>query len=130
MASGFLLDTHTFIWLASDDPRLSERARSVLLDAEPQLFLSVASVWEMAIKISLGKLFLGKSLEALVGEQVEQNSLSVLDVRTRHALGVQQLPWIHRDPFDRLLVSQALAELVPIVSGDEVFDRYPVERVW
>jgi len=125
-----LLDTHTFLWLATGDARLPPDLPHRLADPEVELLLSVASIWEMAIKKSLGKLTTTIPLEELIAAQCEAMAASVLDVRREHALGVATLPFHHRDPFDRLLVAQAVAEGLAIVSRDEAFDGYPVERVW
>lgn len=95
-----------------------------------ELFLSVAAIWEMAIKKSLGKLSTAIPLGELIAAQCSAMVVSLLDVRREHALGDEALPLHHRDPFDRLLVAPAVSEGLAIVSRDEVFDRYPVERVW
>jgi PIN domain nuclease of toxin-antitoxin system len=125
-----LLDTHTFLWLATGDARLPPDLPHRLADPEVELLLSVASIWEMAIKKSLGKLTTTIPLEKLIAAQCQTMAVSVLDVRREHALGVATLPLHHRDPFDRLLVAQAVVEGLAIVSRDEAFDGYPVERVW
>lgn len=125
----YLLDTHVFLWLAAGDPRLSERARAVFHDIEQECFLSAASVWEMAIKASLGKLELTTSLEHLVQGGIERG-VRLLDVTSDHGLLVERLPFHHRDPFDRLLVAQAMHEGLQLVSADEILSAYPVTRVW
>lgn len=125
-----LLDTQAFLWLADDDARLPAGLRERLAEPEIDLLLSVAAIWEMAIKRSLGKLATSLPLGELVATQCEAMVVSILDVRREHALAVESLPFHHRDPFDRLLVAQALSEDLAIVSGDAAFDRYPVERVW
>lgn len=125
-----LLDTHTFLWLATGDVRLPPDLPDRLADPEVELVLSVASIWEMATKKSLGKLTTTIPLEELIATQCEAMAVTVLDVRREHALGVATLPFHHRDPFDRLLVAQAVAEGLAIVSRDEAFDGYPFERVW
>lgn len=127
---GYLLDTHAFLWMAGGDSCLGEAAATTIMRDEVDLYLSVASVWELAIKSSLGRLTLHLPLEALVREQVEHNALLVLDVRREHALRVESLPFLHRDPFDRLLVAQALEEGLTLLSRDEVLDGYSIRRVW
>lgn len=126
----YLLDTHTFLWMASDPERLGPAARSRIEERSSELFLSVASVWEMAIKSSLGKLELPAALPSFLEEQLAATRTQVLDVRAEHAVRVEDLPWQHRDPFDRLLVAQARFEGLPLLSRDPTFDGYPVERVW
>lgn len=127
---GYLLDTHVFIWLASEPTRVPEPVLFRLTQPDSKLFLSVASLWELAIKSSMGKLTLRVPLAELLRAQCEAMALGVLDVTRAHALGVEVLPFHHRDPFDRLLVAQAIHERLVIVSADTVLDDYPVERLW
>ncbi len=125
-----LLDTHTFLWFVSGDGRLSARARRRIEDPAHDKLLSVASVWEIAIKLSLGKLALSVSLDALIQDGAIDNGIAMLDVRTEHALAVAHLPWHHRDPFDRLLVAQASVDALTLLSADAALDRYAVARIW
>lgn len=129
-ARRLLLDTHAFLWLASGDARVSDELRAQLSDPASELLLSVVSVWEMAIKKSLGKLSLEIPLGRLLEQQLEAMGFKLLDVEAEHALAVEELAWHHRDRFDRLLVAQAIVEGLPIVSADAAFDAYPVSRVW
>ena len=125
-----LLDTHVFIWWADQQESLSATALSALKDEANELILSVASVWEMQIKIQLGKLKLSRPLKELVDSQVETNDLKVLPVELAHVLVLDTLPFHHKDPFDRLLVAQANVEGAFLVSGDLVFLSYPVKLLW
>lgn len=125
-----LLDTHALIWLSEDDPSLSIGAREALQDTANVLFCSVASIWEMAIKASLGKLKLGARLETSFRRALEENGLAILPVEYAHAAHVLRLPWHHRDPFDRLLVAQATVEQLCLVSHDRQLDPYGVRRIW
>jgi PIN domain nuclease of toxin-antitoxin system len=125
-----LLDTHAFLWWVEDDKRLSRRARKAVALAENECLLSLASVWEMAIKVSLGKLRLAAPLEAFLPEQLAKNGFRELPLDFRHVVKVSRLPFHHRDPFDRLLVAQALEEDLAVVSADEAFAAYGVRRVW
>jgi PIN domain nuclease of toxin-antitoxin system len=125
-----LLDTHTFLWFVAGASTLSRTALRRIQDARHDKFLSVASIWEMAIKLRLGKLSLDVSLERLVEEGAIDNGISVVDVLRSHAEGVAHLASHHADPFDRLLVSQALCEDMAIVSADTAFDDYSVKRIW
>lgn len=113
-----------------DDPRLTLRARELVLDSGNDLYLSVASIWEMAIKSSLGKLVLRVSLAELVKSQCEALVTRLLPVVYEHAVAVENLEFHHRDPFDRLLVAQATCEELTLLSGDGKFDAYGVTRVW
>jgi PIN domain nuclease of toxin-antitoxin system len=125
-----LLDTHAFLWFSADDPKLSPRARFTIEDSSNQVYLSLGSVWEMAIKISLGKLSLRRSLTSLVMEALERRGISLLGIQLSHAAKVAELPFHHRDPFDRLLVAQCLVLDMPLVSCDLAADPYGVKRIW
>lgn len=125
-----LLDTHTFLWWINDDPELSETARQVISNADNECFLSVASCWEMAIKSSLGKLSLSKPVDRFVFDQITENGFLMLNIELRHAAKVESLPFHHRDPFDRLLIGQAISDKLTIVTADSMFSRYGVELIW
>ncbi|MFQ5345782.1 MAG: type II toxin-antitoxin system VapC family toxin [Mariprofundus sp.] len=125
-----LLDTHTFIWAATLDDRLSPNARDLLLDSDNELFLSTASIWEMAIKSSIGKLILQQPIEQIINEQIQINGLQILNIESTHALAVASLPWHHCDPFDRLLIGQSKLESMTILGCDGVMDAYGVKRMW
>lgn len=125
-----LLDTHTLIWWTLTPERLSQRVLSLLGDSNNDLILSVVSVWEMQIKLQLGKLKLNKPLASLIDSQQQTNGIQILPVELIHVLALQNLPAHHRDPFDRLLIAQATVELLPILSVDSAFDAYPVQRLW
>lgn len=122
-----LLDTHIFIWWAGEPARLPPTFLSHLRNPENTLVLSVASVWEMQIKAGLGKLELRQSLSELIESQRRVNGLELLTITLEHVLALEGLPRHHGDPFDRLLVAQANAEAMPLMSTDRVFVNYPVE---
>lgn len=124
-----LLDTHAFLWFMAGDERLSRRARRSMEAPGAELILSAASVWEMAIKLRLGRLTLPGTVEEYIAEKLEVG-FRTLPVEWRHAAAVEKLPFHHRDPFDRLLVSQALIEGLPLVTGDPAFRRYGVRIIW
>jgi len=125
-----LLDTHTFLWWVADDPRLSKKACEVIGNGKNQLFLSAASGWEIAIKAKLGRLQMPDDLEHFILEQMALNTIENLPVILSHALHVYTLPDYHRDPFDRLLISQAQLEGLPILTADPQISQYSVEVVW
>jgi PIN domain nuclease of toxin-antitoxin system len=125
-----LLDTHAFLWFVAGDAQLPSRARRRIEDPRHEKYLSVASVWEIAIKKSLGKLELEVSLDGLVDIGAVDNGILLLEVTRKHAIGVAELAFHHRDPFDRLLVSQAMSEEMAVISRDTAFDDYPVKRLW
>ena len=125
-----LLDTHAFLWFIDENPRLSEPAR-VLIEAEDsQPFLSMASLWEIAIKISLGKLQLEQSYEAFIPQQLASNGIGILNFSLEHIAAIASLPFHHRDPFDRLIAVQSKIEKMTLISADPSFDLYEIERVW
>lgn len=125
-----LLDTHTFIWLDTDPTRLSAAAIAVLADPSNTLLLSSASVWEMAIKVGTGKLLLSADLQTVLTDQTTRNPITILAVAAEHALQVQGLPPIHKDPFDRMLVAPAQVEGATILTCDANIPRYPVPTIW
>ena len=125
-----LLDTHAFLWWVADSAQLSLRARRAMADADNECLVSAASCWEMAIKVRIGKLKLPSTVERFVPHQMMVNGFRELAIDVRHAAAVARLPFHHRDPFDRLLVSQALIENLAIVSGDRNFGKYGLNRVW
>lgn len=125
-----LVDTRAFLWWIDDSSALSSKARKAIADPGNECLLSVASCWEMAVKISLGKLHLPRVMDRFIPEQLALNAFHQLGIEFRHVARVASLPFHHRDPFDRLLAAQALEEDCPIVSADRVFRRYGVERVW
>ena len=125
-----LLDTHACLWFVGGDERLSTRARQLIEDTGNQPLLSVASLWEMAIKISLGKLTLDPPFATFIPQHLRLNGIQLLNIEFRHTVRVAELPFHHRDPFDRLLVAQALTEDLPLLSGDPNFDAYGVARWW
>ena len=125
-----LLDTHAFLWWVAASGELSRKARSAVGSARNECFVSVASGWEIAIKVSLGKLRIEGALERFLPEQLAANGFRPLAIDLKHAARVATLPFHHRDPFDRLVIAQAMVECVPILSGDRLFDAYPIRRIW
>ena len=125
-----LLDTHTFLWLVEGSPNLSKAATAALADPANELFLSAASVWELAIKTANRKLHLSDPLDAFVGKWTSTYQLAPLPITTPHALAVVDLPDHHRDPFDRILIAQVLVEGMTLVSADGRFAPYAVPILW
>lgn len=124
-----LLDTHAFLWFVDDSPALSARGKS-FLEAENELFLSIGSLWEIAIKLRLGKLSVAMPTESLMTEQLAANDIEILPISVPHLIQISTLPLHHRDPFDRLIIAQSIVERMPVVSADPAFDEYPIERFW
>ena len=125
-----LLDTHTFIWWDSEPQRLSQQVLNMCQDPENVLLVSVASLWEIQIKLQLGKLKLNTPLAELVLGQQEINKIDILDIKLDHVLALGKLPSHHKDPFDRLLIAQAGIEEAILVSKDKIFTEYAVKLVW
>ncbi len=125
-----LLDSHTFIWLDGDPQKLSPNAVRACADTANTLWLSVVSLWEIQIKIQLGKLTLRGSLADILREQAQINGLQILSLQPSHVLGLSDLPSHHHDPFDRMLIVQARHEGWQIVSKDSEFKEYPVKVIW
>jgi len=125
-----LLDTQALLWFLLDDSRLSNKAREVIIHAEGSMFVSPASFWEIAIKISLRKYALPEPYLHFWKRQMQENALTLLPIILDHTARVAEMPFHHKDPFDRLLIAQSLEEEVPIVSSDSIFDAYGVHRLW
>ncbi len=119
-----LLDTQCWLWWFAEPERLSDAAVTQIADEANELWLSVASVWEMGIKVAIGKLRLPESLDLYVGSRMRQLNMKPLEITAPHALQAAALPMHHRDPFDRMLVAQAQLERMALVSADEVFRKY------
>ena len=125
-----LLDTHTLLWFLRDDPSLSTTAKALIQDPANRKLVSVASCWEIAIKVGRKKLALTEPSYDLLSRELLRNGIDLLSIELRHATFVETLPDHHRDPFDRLLAAQSLLEGIPLVSVDVKFDAYGVTRLW
>ena len=123
-----LLDTHAFLWWCADSPDLSRKARRTI--AAEECFVSLASFWEIGIKLSLGKLRLPESPAKYIADQMSINGFGQLEINFRHVMRCASIEFHHRDPFDRLLVAQAREESLALVSRDSAFDGYTVKRIW
>jgi PIN domain nuclease of toxin-antitoxin system len=125
-----LLDTHVLLWWMADDARLSKGARDLIADPGVRLLWSAASSWELAIKASLGKVKLPAPVDDYVGRRLAQQHIDVLPITHAHAAAVELLPPHHRDPFDRILIAQAIQEGLVLVTGDPHVRSYQVEVAW
>jgi PIN domain nuclease of toxin-antitoxin system len=125
-----LLDTHVLIWSAANPERLSERVTSLLNDTSNSWVMSIASIWEIQIKLQTGKLTINALLPELVESQQQNNDAQILSIDVSHIYALNILPNHHRDPFDRILIAQAMVENIPLLSIDAVFDAYPIQRMW
>ncbi len=127
-----LLDTHTMLWYVASDPQLSKTAEALIVDPANEVFISPASYWEIAIKVSIGKLLLHQRYEDLIDLCLNRYKFVILPVEPRHTARVAILPFPpnHKDPFDRLIVAQALVDGISVVSADPQLDAYGVSRLW
>lgn len=124
-----LLDTHTFLWFVNDNPKLSDHIKDLIEDTSNVSCLSVASLWEMSIKFNLGKLTLDPNYEEFVEREVTTSTIQLLNIELEHLRINATIPFHHRDPFDRLIIAQSMAENIPIVSVDSAFDKYEVSLI-
>jgi len=126
-----LLDTHVFIWLDTNPSKLSQTALALCENPDNQLFLSIASVWEIQIKVQLQKLHLDVELAEMVTVQQEENGLSILPIELENIYNLNSLPFHHKDPFDRVILSQALTNNMQLISADSNFSQYDmIETIW
>jgi len=123
-----LFDTGVFLWFIMGSPALADHARALIEDEANERFISVASLWEIAIKSSIGKLTLTAPFDMLIPEQLRLNGFELLKIEIEHIAILATLPFHHRDPFDRILIAQAMVERMPIVSTDAAFDAYSITR--
>ena len=127
----YLLDTSTFLWYVSVHTELSPQAKAIIGDPGNNVFLSLVSIWELAIKFRIGKLELTPApLSVWLNKHLAANSFRLLDIKLSHLVRYAELPPHHRDPFDGLLVAQSQVENIPVITNDAAFDHYPIERIW
>jgi PIN domain nuclease of toxin-antitoxin system len=126
----FLLDTHVLIWWSGESYKISTKVQNLLMDKNNIFFISFVSIWEIQIKSQLGKLELNIPLTQLIQEQQDINQFQLLPISLNHIYFLENLPKHHKDPFDRLLISQSIVEQMPIISIDRLFDLYPVQHIW
>lgn len=124
-----LLDTHTLIWFLNGDNQLSEKARKTIESNPSKNFISIASLWEIAIKVNMNRLEMNVDFEQ-ISNQLIQNNFQLLPISFEDLLILTKLPFYHRDPFDRIIISQGISTNLSIVSKDKVFEKYDVKLVW
>lgn len=129
----YLLDTHTFLWFNGGSQELSSYAKTVIENIENEIYISIASLWEISIKTSLGKLTIAGAYDTVINDVIE-NEIGVLPINFAHTIVQNKLPFHHRDPFDRMIISQAIVENMDLISKDEIIDRYlantHIKRCW
>lgn len=125
-----LADSHALLWYAIDDPKLSHTAKALMLDPANEILISPASYWEIAIKVSIGKLNLQQPYEDFTDACLNKYGFNILPIEPKHTAALITLPFHHKDPFDRVLVAQALVEQLPIIGNDSSMDAYGVTRLW
>jgi PIN domain nuclease of toxin-antitoxin system len=127
----YLIDTHTFLWFATENSRLKEDVRSLIGNTNNIILLSIASIWECTIKYKLGKLPIQTSnLKVFINSELKHSNIKILNITPNHVYRIVDLPLHHRDPFDRLLIAQALIEEIPIITADQQFENYNAEIIW
>lgn len=124
-----LLDTHAFIWFVEDDPQLTDSTKRIIEKQTNEIFLSIASIWEISIKMQLQKLEINRTIEEII-DLVTANGFELLPILPEHIIRLTTLEFHHRDPFDRIIIAQGLSENQEIVSRDKIFDDYGVKRIW
>ncbi len=129
----YLIDTHVFLWFVGNTKELSKTAKTLIEDKKNEIFLSIASLWEISIKTALGKLTINGNYESVI-DDVNDNSIQILPINFAHTVEQNRLPFHHRDPFDRIIVSQAIVENMNLISADAAFDDYfkgtSIKRIW
>ena len=129
----YLIDTHTFLWFVANAKELSKLAKSLIEDPASDIFISIASLWEISIKNALGKLTINGQYESVIAD-LNDNSIEILPINFAHTVRQNHLPFHHRDPFDRIIISQAIVENMNCISADKIFDDYlkgeAVKRIW
>lgn len=126
----YLLDTHALIWFLEGDSSLSETAKALITDGKNELAVSIASIWEIAIKVSIGKLSLSQPFDNIFPSELKKQHIQVLPLKITHTSQVKNLPLHHRDPFDRLIIAQAMIEGMPVITVDKCFNDYDVGIIW
>jgi len=125
-----LIDTHAFLWFIGGSPKLTNSALKLIEDTENKRLLSIVSLWEITIKASIGKLKIDLPLAKIVTEHIEGNAIELLEIKPEHLDTLKALPFYHKDPFDRLIIAKGFYENTPILSKDEIFDKYNIHRLW
>ena len=127
---GIILDSHALYWFAEDDAKMPPRVKDIIENEQTEVWVSVVSIWELAIKAANGKLELATQPDIYFADVLKKNGFSLLNVTYKHVILAAKLPLHHKDPFDRLIIAQSLVEQMPVISVDEIFDSYGITRIW
>lgn len=125
-----LLDTNAFLFIISDDTRLTGNAKEAFLDKDNSIFLSIVSIWEIVIKATIGKLIIPSPYKTFIQDQMNTNKIILLSLKPEHVYLLEKIPSIHKDPFDRILVCQSKSEKIPVMSSDKIFSQYGIKVIW
>jgi PIN domain nuclease of toxin-antitoxin system len=125
----FLLDTHSFIWFLNGDKSLPQKLRNIIADPASNCFISIGSIWEIAVKVSIDKLTLHGRFEE-IEQFLQVNNIKILPIQFNHTKKLLELPYYHRDPFDRIIIAQAFSENMPVITKDLLFKKYEVKTIW
>jgi len=125
----YLIDTQILTWMIIDTPKIPDKINKIIKDSKNEIFVSSISIWEIAIKTSIGKLTFPFELRK-IREVIKNMNISILDISTEHLINVAELPFHHKDPFDRLIISQGMIEKLPIISSDNHFTKYKIKIIW
>lgn len=126
----YLIDTHALLWYTLNETPLNRTAKELIIDRNNEILISPVSYWEIALKVSIGKLELHQPYKKFMEVCIHQYEFQILPISPEHTETVIMLPFHHKDPFDRLLIAQALVEKIPLISVDKIFDRYDIQRIW
>ncbi|MCY4063965.1 MAG: type II toxin-antitoxin system VapC family toxin [Chloroflexi bacterium] len=127
----YLLDTSAFLWFVHGDRRMSVNAEDIIESSDHDIHLSLVSIWEIAIKVNLRRgLELRRPFPEFIDDHLSANRFELLEISVAHLKRVADLPYLHRDPFDRLLIAQSQVENIPVITSDSTFDQYEIQRVW
>ena len=126
----YLLDTHAFIWFITEHRRLSQKAGNIIKDHNNEIFFSAASAWEIFIKSRLGRLIIEGDPKLFIVNQLAENRFRSLPIQISHSVYTLHLPEIHKDPFDRMLISQSNVEGMTLISADQIIKKYDISVIW
>ncbi|MCF7859549.1 MAG: type II toxin-antitoxin system VapC family toxin [Candidatus Cloacimonetes bacterium] len=126
----YMLDTNVFLWLIEDNPKLTQKVRRKFTHPKNTIYLSIVSLWEIAIKTNIGKLKLEDPFSVFIDKYVFENYIEILDLKIDHIKQFKELEYYHKDPFDRTIIAQSISEDISLIASDKIFSKYPVKVLW